>query len=112
MEIIEKMKAVTEQFFKLPLEEKMEWAQPPDDIEGYGHLFVFSEDQKLDWADVFFLYLLPVSQRKMRLWPEKPASFRYLIRVALTLCGQVLRLWSQKFRASKFQNRLYINIFK
>ena len=76
IEIIEKMKAVTEQFFSLPLEEKMEWAQPPDDIEGYGHLFVFSEDQKLDWADVFFLYLLPVSLRKMRLWPEKPVSFR------------------------------------
>lgn len=76
IEIIDKMKVVTEQFFNLPLEEKMEWAQPPDDIEGYGQVFVFSEDQKLDWADMFFLYLLPVSLRKMRLWPEKPTSFR------------------------------------
>ncbi|KAK1379137.1 S-norcoclaurine synthase 1 [Heracleum sosnowskyi] len=75
-EIIEKMKVVTEQFFNLPLEEKKEWAQPPDDIEGYGQVFVFSEDQKLDWADMFFLYLLPVSLRKMRLWPAKPPSFR------------------------------------
>lgn len=46
-EIIDKMKVVTEQFFSLPLEEKMEWAQPPNDIEGYGQVFVLSEDRSM-----------------------------------------------------------------
>ncbi|KAL8116569.1 hypothetical protein AgCh_022916 [Apium graveolens] len=70
------MKVVIEQFFNLPLEEKMEWGQSKSDIEGYGQVFVFSDDQKIDWADMLFLYLLPVSLRKMRLCPEKPSSFR------------------------------------
>ncbi|KAM7493978.1 hypothetical protein LguiB_028587 [Lonicera macranthoides] len=51
-EAIEKMKGVTEEFFKLPLEEKKEYAQLPNNIEGYGQAFVLSEDQKLDWGDI------------------------------------------------------------
>ncbi|KAA8522087.1 hypothetical protein F0562_012599 [Nyssa sinensis] len=73
---IEKMKVVTEEFFKLPLDEKMAYAQLPNSIEGYGQAFVVSEEQKLDWADMFFLLPLPFSQRNMKLWPTIPTSFR------------------------------------
>ena len=65
-----------QEFFKLPLEEKNSYAQPPNDIEGYGQAFVVSEDQKLDWGDMLFLLPQPLSQRKMSQWPVKPTSFR------------------------------------
>lgn len=76
LEEIEKMKKVTEEFFKLPLEERMLCAQPPNCSEGYGQAFVLSEDQKLDWGDMLYLLPLPVSTRKMNLWPKTPSSFR------------------------------------
>ncbi|KAK2985053.1 hypothetical protein RJ640_016973 [Escallonia rubra] len=75
-EAIEHMKVVTEEFFKLPLEEKMACAQVPNDIEGYGQAFVVSEDQKLDWGDMLFILPLPASRRNMRFWPQNPASFK------------------------------------
>ena len=71
------MKVVVEDFFKLPLEQKMIYAQLPNDLEGYGQAFVISEDQKLDWGGLLFLYSLPTSQRNMRFWPNNPKSFRY-----------------------------------
>lgn len=60
------MKKVTEEFFKLPLEEKMNCAQIPSSIEGYGQAFVVSEDQKLDWGDMLFILPFPIPQRNMR----------------------------------------------
>ncbi|WOG90136.1 hypothetical protein DCAR_0209379 [Daucus carota subsp. sativus] len=76
LEEIEKMKAVTEEFFKLPLEEKMVSAQLPHSIEGYGQAFVHSDDQKLDWADMLFLLPRPSSNKNTEIWPKAPPSFR------------------------------------
>ena len=70
------MKLVMEDFFKLLLQQKTAYAQLPNDVEGYGQIFVVSEDQKLDWGDMLFLCALPVSQRNMRFWPTTPTSFR------------------------------------
>ena len=66
-EVIEKMKMDVQEFFKLPLEEKNAYAQPPNNIEGCGQAFVVSQDQKLDWGDMLFLLPLPASLRNMRL---------------------------------------------
>ncbi|KAK2662433.1 hypothetical protein Ddye_001007 [Dipteronia dyeriana] len=74
--VIEKMKIDIQEFFKLPLEVKMEYAQLPNSIEGYGQAFVVSEDQKLDWGDMLFLLSHPASIRNIKLWPTNPASFR------------------------------------
>ncbi|KAI3718357.1 hypothetical protein L6452_19224 [Arctium lappa] len=74
-ELMNEMKKVTEEFFKLPLEEKMKYAQIPGIIEGYGQAFVVSEDQKLDWGDMLYLVPLPINQRNMRFWPQNPYSF-------------------------------------
>ncbi|KVH91899.1 Non-heme dioxygenase N-terminal domain-containing protein [Cynara cardunculus var. scolymus] len=76
LERIDAMKKVIEKFFKLPLEEKMKYAQIPGMLEGYGQAFVVSEDQKLDWGDMLFLVPLPVDQRNTRFWPQNPTSFR------------------------------------
>ncbi|MBA0621524.1 hypothetical protein Godav_007137, partial [Gossypium davidsonii] len=75
-EVIEKMKINTQEFFKLPLEEKMAYAQLPNEIEGYGQTLVRSADQKLDWNDMIFLFPLSVPLRNMRFWPTNPPSFR------------------------------------
>ncbi|MFQ6637815.1 hypothetical protein Gotur_013588 [Gossypium turneri] len=75
-EVIEKMKIDTQEFFKFPLEEKMAYAQLPNEIEGYGQTLVRSADQKLDWNDMLCLFPLPVPLRNIRFWPTNPPSFR------------------------------------
>ncbi|XP_062119481.1 S-norcoclaurine synthase 1-like [Humulus lupulus] len=75
-EVIENIKIDTEEFFNMPLEKKNDYAQKPNSLEGYGHAFVLSEEQKLDWGDMFYLQALPVSMRNMRSWPNQPISFR------------------------------------
>ncbi|CBI33958.3 S-norcoclaurine synthase 1 [Vitis vinifera] len=75
-EVIEKMKADLQEFFKLPLKEKNAYAKLPNGVEGYGQHFVVSQDQKLDWADILFLQCRPASERNMRFWPQEPTSFR------------------------------------
>ncbi|KAM0998066.1 hypothetical protein ACFX2C_007883 [Malus domestica] len=74
--LLEKMKTETQEFFNLPMEEKKNFSQQPGDIEGFGQSFVVSEEQKLDWADTFFLTTLPVQLRKPRLLPKLPSPFR------------------------------------
>ncbi|CAN6286046.1 unnamed protein product [Urochloa humidicola] len=75
-DIIEGMKANIEGFFGLPAETKKQFAQERGQLEGYGQLFVVSEDQKLDWADILYLNTQPPQHRNMRFWPEKPDTFR------------------------------------
>jgi non-haem dioxygenase in morphine synthesis N-terminal len=74
--VIEEMKDDIKEFFDLPLEKREEVAQLPGDLEGYGHAFVLSEEQKLDWADMFFLFTQPPHFRNFKHWPSQPTSFR------------------------------------
>lgn len=75
--LVEKVKKDTQDFFNLPLEEKEMLKQVDGDIDGYGQAFVVSEDQKLDWADMFFLTTLPPQFRKKHIFPHLPQPFRY-----------------------------------
>ncbi|KAH7687632.1 (S)-norcoclaurine synthase protein [Dioscorea alata] len=75
-EVIQRIMFVIEEFFKLPLDEKMLFKQPPGQLEGYGQMFIFSEEQKLDWADILFFNTLPLHVRKIGLWPTNPSTFR------------------------------------
>ncbi|XP_039142053.1 protein SRG1-like [Dioscorea cayenensis subsp. rotundata] len=74
--VIETMKVVIEEFFRLPLEEKKVYEQLPGSVEGYGHASVVSEEQKLDWGDMYFLSTRPVSGRNLKLWPTNPPIFK------------------------------------
>nr|AKC91841.1 senescence-related protein [Chimonanthus praecox] len=74
--LIDKMKTDMKDLFNLPLEEKKKYWQQADDLEGFGNAFVQSEEQKLDWGDMFFLTTLPNSLRKPRLFDHLPSSFR------------------------------------
>ena len=76
VETVEEMKRNLMAFFALPLAEKAALAQEPGGIEGYGQAFVVSEEQKLDWADMFFLITQPPGYRDLHLWPSRPSTFK------------------------------------
>ncbi|KAL8265892.1 hypothetical protein R6Q59_003236 [Mikania micrantha] len=82
--LLEKVKAETQNFFNLPMVEKKKFWQQPEDVEGFGQAFVVSEEQKLDWADMFFVVTLPRDIRKPHLFPNLPLSFRDSLEVYST----------------------------
>ncbi|CAL4940584.1 unnamed protein product [Urochloa decumbens] len=75
-EVIHSFRNDMAEFFKQPLEAKEMYSQIPSSLEGYGQHFVVSENQKLDWADMFYLILRPVDSRDTRFWPSQPPSFK------------------------------------
>ncbi|KAM3251183.1 protein SRG1 [Capsicum annuum] len=74
--VIDKVKKDTQDFFNLPLEDKKKLKQMDGDLDGYGQAFVVSEDQKLDWADMFFLTTNPPYLRKQHIFSRLPQQFR------------------------------------
>ncbi|KAK3206640.1 hypothetical protein Dsin_020686 [Dipteronia sinensis] len=100
--LVEKFKSEIEDFFKLPIEEKNKYSQLPGDIEGYGHNFVVSEEQKLDWGDMFHLTTLPTHLRKPHLLPNLPLSFRETLEAYSTelkiLSTKILKLMAKGLR--------------
>uniref|UniRef100_A0A2P2MTE8 Uncharacterized protein MANES_03G077900 n=1 Tax=Rhizophora mucronata TaxID=61149 RepID=A0A2P2MTE8_RHIMU len=74
--LIEKMKGEVQDFFNLPMEEKKKFWQYPGEVEGFGQAFVVSENQKLDWGDLFFMVTQPVEARKPHLLPLLPLPIR------------------------------------
>ncbi|KAJ7978988.1 Protein SRG1-like [Quillaja saponaria] len=71
--LVEKLKTGIREFFNLPLEEKTKFWQKTGDIEGFGQAFVVSEEQKLDWADMFYMITLPAHMRKPLFIPPTPS---------------------------------------
>ncbi|XP_020180286.1 2-oxoglutarate-dependent dioxygenase 11-like [Aegilops tauschii subsp. strangulata] len=76
IEVIAGMKHDIQKFFQLPLEVKNAYAQRVGDLQGYGQAFVLSDDQKLDWSDMFGLFSQPPQARDMSYWPNQPPNFR------------------------------------
>ena len=74
---MEKTKTEIQKIFNLPLEEKKNYWQTPGDLEGFGQNFVVSEEQKLDWCDVFVLTTFPVHMRKPHIFTKLPSAFRF-----------------------------------
>ncbi|RVW55621.1 Protein SRG1 [Vitis vinifera] len=93
--LLESIEKAAMDFFMLPLEEKQKYAMAPGTIQGYGQAFVFSEDQKLDWCNMFALGLEPHFIRNPKLWPTKPAEFSDALEVysreIRELCQNMLR---------------------
>ncbi|CAK9321151.1 unnamed protein product [Citrullus colocynthis] len=76
--LLEKLKRETEEFFELPLEEKMKFGMKSGEVEGYGTV-VRSMEQKLDWGDRFYFINNPLSRRKPHLLPNLPSSLRNVL---------------------------------
>ncbi|CAM0943413.1 unnamed protein product [Alopecurus aequalis] len=98
-ETVEAMKRNVAGFFALPLAEKAALAQEPGGIEGYGQAFVVSEEQRLDWADMFFLLTQPPGYRDLHLWPSRPSTFKnclesYSVEVQ-RVAGELLRAMAE-----------------
>ncbi|KAK7399886.1 hypothetical protein VNO78_11080 [Psophocarpus tetragonolobus] len=75
--LVEKVKRGAQDFFNLPIEEKKKLRQREGEgVEGYGQVFVVSQEQKLEWADMFFMITLPPQLRKPYLFPNIPLPFR------------------------------------
>ncbi|KAK7244080.1 hypothetical protein RIF29_38898 [Crotalaria pallida] len=74
--LVEKVKLEIQDFFNLPMCEKKRFWQSPQHMEGFGQAFVVSEEQKLDWADIFFMMTLPTHVRVPHLFPRLPLPFR------------------------------------
>ncbi|KAK3136434.1 hypothetical protein QOZ80_5BG0434350 [Eleusine coracana subsp. coracana] len=75
-DVIFNIKRDIQEFFQLPLEAKNAYAQRPGDVQGYGQSFVVSNDQKLDWADMFAIMTQPPEARDLKHWPTQPHTFR------------------------------------
>ncbi|XP_051135476.1 protein SRG1-like [Andrographis paniculata] len=97
--LMENFRAQVIAFFQLPIEEKKKLWQQPDNQEGFGQLFVVSEEQKLDWSDMFLLTTLPLCRRNTALFQKLPPMLRdtleaYIIetkKLATTLLGQMAK---------------------
>eukprot|EP00252_Welwitschia_mirabilis_P022383 TRINITY_DN6040_c0_g2_i1.p1 TRINITY_DN6040_c0_g2~~TRINITY_DN6040_c0_g2_i1.p1 ORF type:complete len:207 (+),score=25.75 TRINITY_DN6040_c0_g2_i1:110-730(+) len=74
MDCIQKLEKNCREFFDLPLTEKMKCRQA-NDIQGYGQLFVVSDEQPLDWADMLYLEIFPPHLRQTEVWPRNPQDF-------------------------------------
>lgn len=80
LSLLEEVRDIAKSFFKLPIEIKQKYSNLRDGyafkFEGYGTDHVATEDQVVDWNDRLFLLVQPEDQRKFKLWPENPNSFR------------------------------------
>ncbi|XP_019162006.1 PREDICTED: codeine O-demethylase-like [Ipomoea nil] len=74
--VLAKLRNGIEEFYSLPLEEKMLYKFRPSEAEGYGQTIVFSDDQKVDWADRLYMITNPIYKRNPRLLPKLPSSLR------------------------------------
>lgn len=79
LSIVEKMKVEAEALFRLSMEEKKKLGQREGEIEGFGQAYIMSEEQKLDWGDMFYINTLPLHLRKPHIFPHLPQSFREAI---------------------------------
>ncbi|GAB4831551.1 hypothetical protein Ancab_005560 [Ancistrocladus abbreviatus] len=76
MTLMEKIKEDIQEWFNMTPEEKQKYWQTPGDYEGFGQTFVQSEEQKLEWADLFILVTLPKHYRNPHLFRKLPLPFR------------------------------------
>ena len=76
--MLEDFKREVIDLFKLPMEEKKKLWQQEDSFEGFGNAFVVSEEQKLDWSDMFGIMTLPLRIRKVDLFHKLPSDLRCL----------------------------------
>lgn len=70
------MKEEVVNFFNMPLEEKLRYKLIEGDYQGYGQTKLHTQDQKVDWADRFYMITNPVHRRKSNLLPEFPPILR------------------------------------
>ncbi|CAA0832378.1 Protein SRG1 [Striga hermonthica] len=110
--VIETMKLDIQNFFNLPTEEKNKYYQEPGDLQGYGQAFVVSEEQKLDWADMFYIVTQPTHLRKSHLIPKLPPKFRDAIEsYSAEMKALAMEILYQMAKALKMKSEEINNLF-
>lgn len=97
--LLEEFKQEIKSFFDLSYEEKQKLWQQPENHEGFGQLLVVSEEQKLDWSDMFYITTLPLGLRKADLFEKLPENLRNKLeeyslevkKLALLILGHMAR---------------------
>ncbi|XP_024992959.1 codeine O-demethylase-like [Cynara cardunculus var. scolymus] len=74
--LVEKMKEAMVEFFQIPEEEKLRYKLKEGEYEGYGQTILHDQDQKVDWADRFYMITNPLHRRKSNLLPQFPSLLR------------------------------------
>lgn len=74
--LVENVKSGIQALFNISMAEKRKFWQRPGDVEGFGQSFVVSEEQKLNWGDLFGMFIFPTYLRKPHLFPNLPLPFR------------------------------------
>lgn len=74
--LVKEMKEEVVKFFNMSMEEKLKYKLMAGDYQGYGQTILHTQDQKVDWADRFYMITNPVHRRKSNLLPEFPPILR------------------------------------
>ncbi|XP_051136217.1 protein SRG1-like [Andrographis paniculata] len=90
--ILEEVKYEIEEFYKLPVEDRLRYKVRPGDVEGYGQTVIHSAHQKVDWADRFYIITNPVSRRKPHLFPLLPMPLREGLETYLSALANVSKI--------------------
>ncbi|KAM7258927.1 hypothetical protein ACFE04_014668 [Oxalis oulophora] len=97
-ELLKGTREVWREFFSLPVEDKLEYANTPDTYEGYGSRVGLEKGSLLDWSDYFFLHFLPHSIKKESKWPAQPRACRELSakygEEVITFCETLMKVMS------------------
>ncbi|KAI7743650.1 hypothetical protein M8C21_023675 [Ambrosia artemisiifolia] len=109
VDLLENIEKVAMEFFMLPVEEKQKYPMAPGTVQGYGQAFVFSEDQKLDWCNMFALGLVPHSIRNPKLWPTNPPMFSQTVE---TYSREIRKLCENLLRFIALSLKLNENVFE
>ncbi|MCL7033948.1 hypothetical protein MKW94_027910 [Papaver nudicaule] len=110
--LIEKLKSEIHSLFQLPPEDKKKIWQEPGDMEGFGQHFVVSDDQKLDWSDVFYIKALPTNLRNPQLFARMPLVLREALEVySLRLKNLTMALLGKMAKALKMDSNEMEELF-
>ncbi|KAG2689152.1 hypothetical protein I3843_09G125600 [Carya illinoinensis] len=103
--LLEKVKSGIQELFNMEMEEKKKYWQGEGEVEGFGQSFVVSEEQKLDWGDMFYLITLPTYLRKPHLFPHLPLPLRDNLEAYLTeLKSLAMKILDQMAKALRMES--------
>ncbi|XP_042490723.1 jasmonate-induced oxygenase 4-like [Macadamia integrifolia] len=104
--LLDEVKRVSREFFDLPMEEKLKYANNPVTYEGYGNRTGVQEGSTLDWNDYFYHFIRPFSAiNGQKSWPHQPEEYRTVIseygEKVVELCEALLSIFSEDLGLEK-----------
>ncbi|XP_057549605.1 jasmonate-induced oxygenase 4-like [Amaranthus tricolor] len=73
--VLDEVREMSKQFFKLPMEEKQKYSSKGNELEGYGNTNAIQQGS-LNWNDKLHLHVYPQQKRQLQFWPQNPHHFR------------------------------------